>query len=391
MKILTVTTLYPNAAMPTHGVFVENRLRQLLGIGGIEARVIAPVPWFPFSHPRFGARARFAAAPDAETRHGIDILHPRYMLLPKIGMNMAPHSLLGAFLRGAEIWQQRGYDFDLIDAHYFYPDGVAAAWLGRRLHKPVVITARGSDLNLLPEYPRPARLIREAAASAAGIITVSAALARRAEEIGIRHPRLQVLRNGVDTTLFRPRDAGDVRMRFAITGPLIVSVGNLVENKGHDLVIEALRDLPADTRLLIAGDGPEERRLRDLTRRLGLEKRVIFTGRLPHEELPAIYSAADALVLASSREGWPNVLLEAMACGAPAVATDVGGVGEIITAPAAGRIVQTRTAAAIAAAIRDLFATPPERAATRAHAEKFDWEATSRGQMALFRDILTTA
>jgi len=391
VKILTVTTLYPNAAMPTHGVFVENRLRQLLGLGGIEARVIAPVPWFPFRHPRFGARARFAAAPAAETRHGIGILHPRYPLLPKIGMNMAPRSLLSAFLRGARAWRQQGYDFDLIDAHYFYPDGVAAAWLGRQLGKPVVITARGSDLNLLPEYPRPARMIREAAKSVAGIITVSAALARRAREIGIDHPRLRVLRNGVDTALFRPRDAGEVRMRHAITGALIVSIGNLVENKGHDLVIRALRELPADTRLLIAGDGPEDRRLRDLARRLDLGSRVIFTGRLPHEDLPAIYSAADALVLASSREGWPNVLLEAMACGAPVVATDVGGVGEIITTPEAGRIVKERSAPAIAAAIRDLFATPPARAATRAHAEKFDWEATSRGQMELFRDILTSA
>ena len=131
MKVLTFSTLYPNAARPAHGVFVETRLRQLLASGEIQSSVVAPVPWFPFTHPAFGAYAAQARAPRAETRNGIDVLHPRFPVLPKIGMTLAPFLLYRAVRPLVErVRRERG--FDLIDAHYFYPDGVAAAMLARR-------------------------------------------------------------------------------------------------------------------------------------------------------------------------------------------------------------------------------------------------------------------
>jgi glycosyltransferase involved in cell wall biosynthesis len=111
-------------------------------------------------------------------------------------------------------------------------------------------------------------------------------------------------------------------------------------------------------------------------------------GELPHEQLPRFYNVADALVLASSREGWANVLLEAMACGTPVVATAVWGTPEVVTAPEAGRLVAERSAPALAAAIRALLAQPPARAATRAYAERFGWEATTAGQIELFASVL---
>jgi glycosyltransferase involved in cell wall biosynthesis len=122
--------------------------------------------------------------------------------------------------------------------------------------------------------------------------------------------------------------------------------------------------------------------------RLGLGDRVRFLGRQPHERLPELYTAADALVLASSREGWANVLLEAMACGTPAIASDAGGSAEVVAAPEAGRILPERTCDAIVAAATSLFAAPPDRAATRAYAEKFSWDETTRGQIELFKEIL---
>jgi glycosyltransferase involved in cell wall biosynthesis len=157
--------------------------------------------------------------------------------------------------------------------------------------------------------------------------------------------------------------------------------------KGHDLVIEALPSLP-EVRLLIVGDGPFRPELEALAGSLGVSDRVRFLGRRPHEELPELYEAADALVLASMREGWPNVLLESMACGTPVIASGVGGIPEVVAAPEAGRILPERTSAAIAATVKSLFAAPPDRAATRAYAEKFSWEATTRGQIRLFQEIL---
>ena len=175
MKVLTFSTLYPNAARPAHGVFVETRLRQLVASGQAEARVLAPVPWFPFRQPFYGDYARHAHAPRVERRHGIAVMHPRYPVLPKVGMTVAPLLLSRAVAPTLERIR-RHFPFGLIDAHYFYPDGVAAVMLGKRARKPVVVTARGSDVNLIAKHRLPRAMIRWAARNAAAVVTVSHAL-----------------------------------------------------------------------------------------------------------------------------------------------------------------------------------------------------------------------
>jgi glycosyltransferase involved in cell wall biosynthesis len=153
------------------------------------------------------------------------------------------------------------------------------------------------------------------------------------------------------------------------------------------LTIRALAELP-DVTLLIAGEGPERAALAELAQRTGVAGRVRLLGRVGHRDLPTLYSAADAMVLASSFEGWANVLLESMACGTPVVATALGGNPEVVTDPAAGLLIGEREPAAIADGVRRLFADPLAREATRAYAEQFDWDATTQGQLALFREIL---
>lgn len=387
IRILTFSTLYPNAARPRHGVFVENRLRRLVADGRVAATVVAPVPWFPFRGDRFGRYADFARAPAEEERFGIPVRHPRYPLLPKIGMTVAPYLLYRAVRPDIERRMRGGMGFDLIDAHYFYPDGVAAVLLGRALGVPVTITARGTDLNLLPRYALPRRMIRWAAGQAAGLITVCAALKASLVALGVAADRITVLRNGVDLEQFAPGDRDAARAHLGLSGPVLLSVGHLISRKGHDIVVEALAEIPEAT-LLIAGEGPEERALRGLIRRRDLEGRVRFLGAVPHAEMAALYRAADVLVLASSREGWANVLLEAMACGTPVVASDVWGTPEVVAAPEAGRLMAARTPVAAAAAIRALLDAPPDRAATRAYAEGFGWAETTEGQLRLFNRIL---
>ena len=389
IRLLSYTSLYPNAAQPSHGVFVENRLRHLVAGGQAATRVIAPVPWFPLRHRMFGGYATFAAAPAAEQRHGIAIHHPRYPLIPKVGMSLAP-GLMSRFTLDAVRHELRARPFDLIDAHYFYPDGVAAALIGRALGKPVVITARGTDLNLIPDHARPRRLIQWAAAQAAGLITVCQALKDRLIDLGVPAERITVLRNGVDLSQFQPPDRARARAALGLTGPTLVSVGALIERKAHDLTIRALSLLP-DWRLLVAGEGPERGRLAALARNLGVADRVRLVGPVAHDKLAEIYGAADISVLASSREGWANVLLEAMACGTPVVASDVWGTPEVVAAPAAGRLMRERTPEALAEAVAALAADPPDRALTRAYAERFDWQATTLGQIALFTEILERA
>jgi glycosyltransferase involved in cell wall biosynthesis len=387
MKILTFSTLFPNKAQPHHGVFVENRLRHLVENTDVSAQVIAPVPWFPFSSSLFGDYSTFAKVPRSDRRSGIEVTYPRYPLIPKIGMNLTPWLMYRAVRPLVERMLRDGAGFDLIDAHYFYPDGVAAAYLARALNKPLTITARGTDLNLIPQYPTPRRLIIEAAEQADGLITVCQALKDELVAMGIVEQRVDVLRNGVDLELFQPKDRDAAKRKFGLNGTVLLSVGHLIERKGHDQIIRALPRLPEAT-LVIAGIGPEESSLRALAESIGVAGRVRFLGAIPHQEMSWLYSAADLLVLASSREGWANVLLETMASGTPAAATNVWGAPEVITTAAAGALIPERTPDAIADTVLSVLAGPPTRAATRAHAELFSWQATSQGQYDLFRSIL---
>lgn len=386
MKILTFSTLYPHAARPSHGIFVETRLRHLLASGKVESRVVAPVPWFPSRNARFGEYATHARAPREERRHGIQVLHPRYPLLPKIGMVLTPF-LLARAVRPVLERILRDYAFDLIDAHYFYPDGVAAILLGRHFGKPVVITARGTDVNLIPRYRLPRAMIRWGARHAAGIITVACALKDDLVRVGVPAERIEVLRNGVDLQLFRPIEREAARSRLQISRTTLLSVGHLIPRKAHDLVIKALRWLP-EMDLIVIGDGPELGALNALAHESGVGERVRFAGALAQDELRNYYGAADALALASSREGWANVLLESMACGTPVVASRIGGTPEVVSAPEAGVLMEERTPESVADAVRRLFARYPDRGATRRYAEKFSWDDTTRGQLKLFERVV---
>ncbi|HJP98336.1 MAG TPA: glycosyltransferase family 4 protein [Rhodanobacteraceae bacterium] len=390
IHLLVFSSLYPNAVQPRHGVFVEERLRHLVAATRIAATVVAPVPWFPFRHPAFGRYAEFAQVPHRERRHGIEILHPRYPVIPKVGMDIAPSLLFRAMLPVLRNLQASGTGFDLIDAHYFYPDGVAAARLGRSLGKPVVITARGSDVTWIPRYPRARRQIQWAAGNASAIVTVSHALKAKLIDLGVDSSSISVLRNGVDLDRFAPGDRDALRAKLGLGGTVWLAVGNLVELKGVHVTLAALARLQ-DVTLLIAGQGPEETRLRQLAEQLGVAARVRFLGTIPHAGLCEYYNAADALVLASSREGMPNVVLESLACGTPVVAAPFDGVTELVDVPEAGEIASERSGEAIASAWSRLRERAPTRAATRSVAERLGWQPVVEAQCALYRKVLSAA
>jgi teichuronic acid biosynthesis glycosyltransferase TuaC len=386
LRLLTFSTLYPNNQRPNHGIFVENRLRHLMGSGQVSSTVVAPVPWFPSRAPMFGDWARNAGIVAAEMRHGLMVHHPRYPVIPRFGMSAAPYLLYRGVLKAIRGIVDAGDRFDAIDAHYVYPDGVAAVWLGQALSLPTVITARGTDINLIPRYAIPRRLIRQAIAGSAAMIAVSAAIKDALLDLGAPSDKVTVLRNGVDTTLFRPLDREMARGKLGLTRPTLISVGLLIERKGHHRIVEAMSQLP-DFDLLIVGEGPERASLTTLIDRLGLRAQVRLLGAQPHAELPSLYSAADALVLASSREGWPNVLSEAMACGTPVIASNVWGNPEVVREPAAGVLMEQNTPSGIADGVHRLFTHPPNREHTRVYAERFSWDDTTAGQLAIFREI----
>lgn len=390
IRLLVFTSLYPNAAQPRHGMFVEERLRHLLDSGQITATVVAPVPWFPFAHRRFGAYASFARVPEREQRHGIKILHPRYPVIPKVGMNIAPALMYRALLPVLRKLMANAEDFDLIDAHYFYPDGVVAARLGEAVGKPVVITARGSDVNQISRHRVPRRQMQWAAGRAAAVVAVSQALKDKIAALGINADKTTVLRNGVDLERFRPLDRAAIRAGMGLTGTVWLAVGHLVELKGVHLTLAALAKTP-DATLLIAGEGPEEERLRQQAERLALGARVRFLGTLAQAKLCDCYNAADALVLASSREGMPNVMLESLACGTPVIAAPFESAAEVINTPEAGVIAGERSAEAIASAWWRLRDRAPARVAVRRVAERLGWSPIVSAQYALYARVVDNA
>lgn len=387
MKLLTFSTLYPNAEQPNHGIFVETRLRYLIASGKAESRVVAPVPWFPSTNPKYGHYAQFARVPRHEQRNGLSVTHPRYLVVPRIGMNLTPFMLAQSAKQAIGRIRDEGYDFDAIDAHYFYPDGVAAVMLGKYFNKPVVITARGTDINLIPQFAMPRKMIMWAAERASGIVTVCNALKDEITGLGVVNKNIVALRNGVDLQRFQPTDRTTARAALGITGFTILSVGLLDPRKGHDIPIRALAELP-DVRLMIAGSGPDLKKLQDLATQVGVADRVTFLGPIPQTALAQYYNAADVLVLASSREGWANVLLESMACGTPVIASNVWGTPEVVNAPEAGLLMAERTPASLATSVRLLRANYPDHSATRRYAERFSWDDTTQGQLDLFQQVI---
>ena len=392
VRTLLFSSLYPSCARPIHGIFVETRLRELLQRGGVESRVVAPVPWFYSSARRHGERGAMARTPLRETWNGIDVLHPRYALIPKVGMSSSPLLMALGARHALRTLIDEGFDFDLIDAHYYYPDGVAAALLARWFGKPLVITARGSDVNLIGQYAVPRAMMRWAARQASMSITVSQALAQNLVAIGAPQHKVAVLPNGVDGERFRPEPQAAARQRLALEGgPWLLSVGNLVALKRHELVIAALallRRQHPDARLAIVGAGPLGGDLAARCRDAGLESAVVFAGAVSQSELRWWYSAADLLVLASSREGWPNVLLEAMACGTPVLASCVGGVPEVVTSGVVGMAIEIEDVQSLCAAMKTMLASSHDRGAIRRYALGMGWDKTSQRQIDIFASAM---
>jgi teichuronic acid biosynthesis glycosyltransferase TuaC len=332
--VLVFTLVFPNPWRPLHGTFVLERIRHLAALADIH--VVTPVPWHLIAR-------RQARAP--EVTPILSVRHPRFWYIPKIWM-----SLRGIFLFLATVRDiarlRKTFDFDLIDAHFAYPDGFAAVLLGWWFRRPVCITLRGTIVQW-SRYPLLRRLCDWAIRRAQRVIAVAETLADRARQGGVPGNRVVTIANGVDSERFRmiDRTAARTGLGLATGGRLLVSVGHLSPRKGFHRVIGSLPRLVetcSDAHLaIVGGSGAEEdnsAELQALARDLGVAERVRFVGAQPPDDVALWLAAADAFVLASDFEGCPNVILEAMACGRPVVATKVGDVERMVP-PFAGILV----------------------------------------------------
>ena len=379
MRVLTFTSLFPNAVDPLLGIFIYQRAAHLARRPGNEVLVVAPIPYFPSWLPR-SRWHKMAQVPRNEQFGELTVYHPRYLLLPKISMPL--HGLL-MFLGSVALVRRlrKANAFDCIDAHYIYPDGFAAILLGKLLSLPVILSARGTDINLFPSFQLIRPMIRWTLRQATGVIAVCTALKDAMAEIGLPHQKMQVIGNGIDPDRFQAIDRGEARRHLNLPedGQFIVSVGALIPRKGFQHLIPAVARIAPSfpkLRLYLVGEGAMRKELEALVRSTGMQEHIYLVGSTPNQELNFWYSAADVSCLASSREGWPNVVLESMACGTPLVATRVWGVSEIITSPDLGIMVE-EDSLALAAGLEAALKKTWNRAVLAQHARKRTWEVVA--------------
>lgn len=383
-RIVVLSTLFPHAGQPTAGLFIRERMAGVARV--VPVTVVAPAPWFPLQGLVRRWKPHFRPpAPATQTREGLEIRRPRFLSVPGAwkwldGWSMAIRCLpLLAALKHT-------FGCTIIDAHFAYPEGYAAVLLGRWLRLPVCVTLRGTEVPLARD-PRRKRRIIAALEHATRVFAVSESLKRHAVEMGIAPEKIVVVSNGVDTAKFNrlERRAARQALGLAGDGPILISVGALVERKGFHRVLEclpALRQRFPDVRyLIVGGPGPEGDWSAELRRRvadLRLEDCVVFLGTIAPEELRVPLSAADVFVLATRNEGWANVFLEAMACGLPVVTTNVGGNAEVVADAKLGLLVPFDDREALTAAIATALSRDWDRDAIAAHAESQSWDRRVR-------------
>ena len=370
IRILTLSTLFPDVSRPVFGPFVERQTTCLAAHPDVQLRVVAPIgipPW-PLSHSR-RYRALRDVAPFEQWR-GLDVYRPCFSHIPATAGRFDGAALSRALMPLLTKIRQ-DFAFDVIDAEFFFPDGPAAILLGQAFDVPVSIKARGSDIHYWGNNPATRQHVLDAGQAADGMLAVSAALKRDMIALGMPEGRIAVHYTGVDLDMFKPGNRAKSKQQRGISGPLISCIGGLIERKGQSLLLDALTRLPGATLVLI-GHGPDHAILKAKAQALGIADRVIFAGAVDQTEIISWLQASDVMALPSASEGLANAWVEALACGTPIVIGDVGGARELLCEPLAGRMVP-RTSGAIAEAIASLLNAPPTPADVRKVAEPFTW------------------
>lgn len=374
MRVLTLTSLFPSERNPFLGLAVYRRLKALARL--CELRVVAP--------------RRCDGVPEHEVVDGIEVFRPRWWRVPKVGVLVDGYVLAEVASRAIHRACPE-LDFDVIDAHWVYPDGFAATRVAQRLGKPLTLTARGTDVEDFCFRWPVRRFARRALRGADRLIAVSRALKSRMVEAGADPDRIAVVANGVDTAVYHRGDRAVARGTLGVPADAVVlfSVGALIPTKGYRYLIEGLALLPSEPalRLYVAGQGPQEQALRRLSEEKLGPGRVVFLGARPEHELVLWYHAADLFCFGSLREGCPNVILESLACGTPVVSTNVGGIPDLVD-DETGVLFEAGSAKAFAEALKEALARTWDRDAVAARGGQRTWDQVAREVHAVLEGLL---
>ena len=376
LRVLAITKIFPNAVEPLSAPFNRQQFAALSSRCSLE--VMGTIPWFPGAGllGKWSSAGKLAAVPRTEVIEGITVRHPRTLFLPRLA-----HATWGPLYAASIAPALLPYrnQVDVVLGSWAYPDGFAAVIAARLLDVPCVVKLHGSDINLIAKLPGPRRMLQWALPRAQKVVAVSRALADEVVQLGVPRDKVAIVMNGVDAELFHPRDRAAARAELGLpAGPIALYVGNLKEEKGVlDLAAawaRVARELPEAT-LVVVGGGPAAEALKTAVAPLGESVRLL--GPQPLPKVPVFMAACDLLVLPSHAEGTPNVVLEALASGRRVVATNVGGIPDLITRPELGELVPPRAPDALASAIVRSLPTPYAPATVAELGARGGWDASA--------------
>jgi len=378
MRILVLTNLFPTPWDPLRGAFNRQQFERLGERHDVD--VLTAVDF----------RERMAGVRGAVDVPGLRTDHFVFVYPPRLRALHAFFWLLSLLVqRGRKL---RAGNYDCLLLSWAYPDAAAAGWLARRLGIPYIVKVHGSDLNVQANDALRRPQIRSALRGAGAVVAVSRALADKAVALGTQAARVHVLYNGVDRALFTPGSRREARAKLHLDAddPLLLFVGNLKASKGCLDLLEAFPTLLAlrpQARLVYVGAGSCRKELIHRAAALGCAERVQLAGAATHAELGDWFRAADLLCLPSHNEGVPNVVLEAMACGIPVVASRVGGIPEVLP-DFAGILVPPQDRASLSAALVQATEKSWDSARIAAHASGFQWEDNVRKLEHILKDVV---
>ena len=380
LSTLVVTSLFPNNVQPTWGVFNARSIEHLARVADV--RVIAPVKWFPGLSLISKGERELGRIPAASTHRGIEVTHPRVFRSPGVGRWLHDKFYEVSIRDHVQRLTDKRRP-DVILAAWAHPDGCAMQQLGDQLGIPVVVKCLGTDVNGLLQEPRRGERVLASLRRSARVITVSERLRQVLISRGIPEKKIDVIYHGVDRGIFRPRPQQEVRATLDLPthNKFIVCVAELVPIKRHVDLIDAFSILRSrfghDVSLVLVGDGPLRAAIAQQVVARGLEGHVWMAGCYPHPLIAQWMAASDLVCLASDNEGLPNVLVEALACGRPVVATDVGGVSELVSSIDHGRLVPRRRPAELAQAMHEVLSRSWDPTRLSACPQVISWEQST--------------
>jgi len=374
MHCLILSDDFPNRLEPWRGPYHRRQVECLARL--CQVTVVEPLAW-----PRLLANVRLAGLLGKHDAclDGVAVRHPLFLYLPVVTRGANWRGVLAAARRALR--SDPGICFDVIFATFAYPHGYAARVLAAETGVPYVVKVRGSDLHSLPPGGARRRLTGEALQGAAAVMAVSGNLAEIAVQLGADPARLHVVLNGVDAGRFPAMSRGEARARLGLPAqrPVFLCVGHLLPVKGVDVLAAAFEaisgtgTLPDGAQLVFAGAGPMRRWLERRRDRTGRRDAVSLLGHISREQVALYMNAADVLVLPSRNEGCPNVVLEALSCGTPVVASRVGAVPDLID-DTCGIVVEPERPDALGAAMLRALERRWDRTAIRRRVEAMSWE-----------------